>query len=207
MRAVDELETAQSRSCCPLYQPQSLNAINMQSSTMELSTLELPSFAAKIMQNEQQIARDLEELEAKHLHIVNERCSPFISSVAVMIKEGTIDLNEDCDKNIDEMEMMDNTVSSLPAQTFRFQFKSLSVSHIIQHEMDTDFAANSSKVAYVTLKLHDVTLLEFDEVLEPFTDHVARRYLAIHNKDNVQMQDINGKALPLLFKVCAVRND
>ena len=206
MRAIDELEAVESRSYPPLYEPQSYTARNMQSSTLDLSTLELPSFAAQIMHNEERIVQDLKELASKHQHDDTDastpRLPPFISSVKVVIKEGRIDVNEDCDKNIDEMEMVDPTVSSLPAQTYRLEFKGLSVSHIIKHEVNMECATNWSKVAYVTLKIHDVTLLEFDEVLEPFTDCVCSRYLSIHNRDGVQHRQVNGKALPLLFKVC-----
>jgi len=150
------------------------------------------------MRSEEQI----EELESKHQHVDQESPTlwpPFISSVKVVVKSGRIDLNEDFDKNVEEFEMVDPTVSSLCAQTFRLQFEGMTASHIIQHEVDRECASALSKVAYVTLKIHDVTLLEFDEVLEPFTDCVCPRYLDIHHDDNIH-QRVAGKAFPLLFK-------
>ena len=205
MKAIDSLEEIEAKSYAPLYDEQLLLS----------SSLQLPSFAAKIMENEQKILNDINNMSKSEKNMIKKQqesmfSSPFISSVKIIIKEGRVDINEDYDKNIDEIEIIDPTISSIPAQTFRLDFKSLQVTHIVKNEQkiyqnkqknEKDLC---SKVAYLILKTNDICLLEFDEVLKPFEDNVDHKYLSIHNDNNNNdinsNQIVKGKANPLLFK-------
>ena len=201
MKAIDSLEEIEAKSYAPLYEAKSYNNSMMAMQSSILQPLQLPSFAAKIMENEQKIMNDINNMSKSEKKLLkkqhsNSFISPFISSVKIIIKEGRVDINENYDKNIDEIDIIDPTISSIPAQTFRLDFKSLQVTHIIKHENDL----LSSKVAYVILRTNDICLLEFDEVLQAFGDNIDHKYLSLHNDDNSFKTMIKGKANPLLFK-------
>eukprot|EP01083_Nonionella_stella_P303870 1053471_1 len=171
MKAIDSLEKVEAQLYAPLYQTQ-----------WSQSSVDMPCFAGQIIQETQSQP---------------EPQAHFISSVKIVIKRGRVDINEDCNKNMDKkgMPVIEPTASSIMAQTFRLEFQSLQITHVVKQQ-------EPEKVSYVVLRTNDICLLEFDEVLEPFGDDVANEYLMMHNNDEQDNhgRGIRGKAHPLLFK-------
>jgi len=190
MKAIDSLQEIEAKTYPPLYRPVPPAApatSELDSSVMMMESLHLPSFAQQIMDNEERIKTRIQEMKRDEQHASSSLLSPFVSSVNIVIKHGRVDLNEDCDKNLQQ-------APSLAAQTFRLDFKALQVTHIVKREED-------DRVAYVVLRTNDLCLLEFDEVLQPFSDEVSTHYLALRQSAQSQSHPhVNGKAQAVLFR-------
>jgi hypothetical protein len=116
----------------------------------------------------------------------------FLSSLNLMVREATIDLTEDWDKNTEERLELDPRLSTLPAQTFRLDIKGLSVSHIVKtwQLIDSNPTGPTVPVSYCTMNCDDLIFSEFSVPLLPLSNLVAN-----------SQKDVVGKRMPILCRV------